>query len=238
MTASSGWRLLGDLRHRAPEVAARPRVELCSRITRDNARSHSFPSAAIAKSRSSPSGNRIRLLGAFLGLVVAIAPIRAEELHGRIIGLADGDTATVLDADRAQHRVRIAGIDAPERGQPGAQRSKESLFALVYDQPVRVEWTSRDRLGQIVGKIWVASPDSPCRGKPDCPMTVDVGLAQITIGRAWWFRPSADGQSPEDRGRYEFAEQEARAKKAGFWRDGTAVPPWEWRERRAGRTVK
>ena len=63
-------------------------------------------------------------------------------------------------------------------------------------------------------------------------MTLDAGLAQITMGRAWWFRKYADEQSPEDRGRYEFAEQEAWAKKAGLWRDGTAVPPWEWRAAR------
>lgn len=177
--------------------------------------------------------NRTRLLAAFIGLAAVVAPIRAEELRGRVIGLSDGDTVTVLDANKTRHRVRIAGIDAPERGQPGAQRSKESLFALVYEQPVRVQWKKRDRFDGIVGTIWVAAPDSPCRGKPDCPMTVDVGLVQITIGRAWWFRKHADEQSPEERRRYEFAEQEARARKAGLWRDGTAVPPWEWRERRA-----
>ena len=149
-------------------------------------------------------------------------------LSGRVVAIADGDTITVLDARKTQHRIRLAGIDAPERGQPGGQRSKESLSALVYDQPVRVESNKRDRFDRIVGKVRVAFPDSPCRGKPDCPMTLDAGLAQITMGCAWWLRKYADEQSPEDRARYEFAEQEARAKKAGLWRDGTAVPPWEW----------
>jgi len=64
-------------------------------------------------------------------------------------------------------------------------------------------------------------------------MTRDAGLAQVMMGRAWWFRKYADEQSPEDPACYEFAEQEARAKKAGLWRDGTAVPPWEWRAARA-----
>jgi endonuclease YncB( thermonuclease family) len=148
---------------------------------------------------------------------------------GRVVGVADGDTITVLDADRTQHHVRLAGIDAPEKGQPGGHRSKESLSALVYDQPVRIESKKRDRFDRIIGKVWVASPDSPCRGTPDWPMTLDAGLAQITVGRAWWFRRYASEQSPEDRGRYEFAEREARARKAGLWRDGTAVPPWDWR---------
>ena len=172
----------------------------------------------------------VKVLVAAVFCLTAVAVADAETtLSGRIVGVSDGDTITVLDANKTQHRIRLAGIDAPERSQPGAQRSKESLSALVYDQPVRVESTKRDRYGRIVGKVWVASPDSPCRGKPDCPMTLDAGLAQITMGRAWWFSRYADEQSPDDRGRYEFAEQEARAKKAGLWRDGTTVPPWEWR---------
>jgi len=167
-----------------------------------------------------------------LGLAVAVAPAYAEERRGRIVGVTDGDTLTVLDADKRQHKIRLAAIDAPERGQPGGQRSKVSLSGLVYDQPVRVEWQKLDRFDRIVGKVWVASPDSPCRGKPDCPMTLDAGLAQITMGRAWWFKKYADEQSPEDRSRYKFAEQEARTKKAGLWGVGTAVPPWEWRQRK------
>ena len=166
-------------------------------------------------------------------MLVATTATAQTALTGRVVAIADGDTITVLDAGETPHRIRIAGIDAPERGQPGGQRAKESLSALVYDQPVRVESNKRDRFERIVGKVWVASPDSPCRGKPDCPMALDVGLAHITMGRAWWFRKYADEQSPEDRARYEFAEQEARAKKAGLWRDGTAVPPWEWRAQRA-----
>jgi endonuclease YncB( thermonuclease family) len=167
--------------------------------------------------------------------LVATTAAAQTNLAGRVVAIADGDTITVLDASRTQHRIRIAGIDAPERGQPGGQRSKESLSALVYNQPVRVESDKRDRFDRIVGKVWVASPDSPCRGKPDCPMTLDAGLAQITMGRAWWFRKYAAEQPPEDRARYEFAEREARAKKAGLWRDAQPVPPWEWRANRAAR---
>jgi len=173
------------------------------------------------------------LVAAFFCLA-AVADAQTS-LTGRVVAIADGDTITVLDATKTQHRIRIAGTDAPERGQPGGQRSKESLSALVYDQSVRIESIKRDRFDRIIGKVWVASPGSPCCGRPDCPMTLDAGLAQITMGRAWWFRKYADEQSPEDRSRYEFAEQEARAKKAGLWWDGTAVPPWEWRRGRGTR---
>jgi endonuclease YncB( thermonuclease family) len=174
------------------------------------------------------------VVAALICLVAASAAFAQTTLNGRAVDIADGDTITVLDGRGTQHRIRIAGIDAPERGQPGGHRSKESLAALVYEQPVRVEWQRRDRNGILVGKVWVALPDSRCRGQPDCPLTLDAGLAQITIGRAWWSAGDPEEQSEEDRGRYGFAEQEARARKAGLWRDGTAVPPWEWRARRSG----
>jgi len=158
---------------------------------------------------------------AVLLFFVTVTAAAQTTLTGRFVGIADGDTITLLDAEKTQHKVRLAGIDAPERGQPGGYPSKESLVKLVCDRPVRVESNKQDRFGRIVGKVWVASPDSPCRGKPDCPLTLDAdcpltldaGLAPITMGRAWRFRKYADEQSPEDRARYEFDEQEARVRK-------------------------
>ena len=89
---------------------------------------------------------------------------------------------------------------------------------------VRVEFNKHDRYGRIVGKVWVTPPDCPTCGK-----TLDVGLAQITTGMAWWYRKYANEQSPEDQGRYEFAEQEAKAKRVGLWQDKNPQPPWEFR---------
>ncbi len=149
----------------------------------------------------------------------------ADTLNGRVVGVADGDTITVLDADRQQHKIRLQGIDAPERAQPFGQRSKENLSRLVFYKDVRVEWEKRDKYKRIVGKVWV-QPTS-C---PTCAMTLDVGHAQITVGLAWWYRKYAKEQSPQDRGAYEFSEQEARAKRAGLWADGHPVPPWDWRK--------
>lgn len=111
--------------------------------------------------------------------------------------------------------------------QPCGFRAKDSLSQLVFERTVRVEGDKTDRYGRIIAKVWVA-PQS-C---PGCGMTLDAGLAQVTLGRAWWLRRYANEQSPEDRGRYEFAEQEAKAKKAGLWRDPNPVPPWEWRKDR------
>lgn len=150
----------------------------------------------------------------------------ADILLGRVAGVADGDTITVLDADRQQHKVRLQGIDAPERAQPFGQRSKENLSRMVFDKNVRVDWTKRDRYQRIVGKVWVQPADCP-----HCPMTLDAGHAQITVGLAWWYRKYANEQSRQDRGAYEFSEHEARARRVGLWSDSDPVPPWEWRRR-------
>lgn len=150
----------------------------------------------------------------------------ADTLTGRVVGVTDGDTITVLDAERQQHKIRLGGIDAPEKAQPFGEKSKQNLSRLVFNKNVRVEWNKLDRYGRIVGKVWVQPADCPT-----CPMTLDAGHAQITVGLAWWYRKYADEQPPQDRGQYEFSEQEAKAKRVGLWQEAEPIPPWEWRRR-------
>jgi endonuclease YncB( thermonuclease family) len=152
-------------------------------------------------------------------------PTHADTLTGRVVGVGDGDTITILDANRQQHKIRLGGIDAPEKAQPFGQRSKESLSAMVFNKEVRVDWEKRDKYKRIVGKIWVQPASCPT-----CQMTLDAGHAQITVGLAWWYRKYSNEQSAQDRGAYEFSEQEARAKRAGLWADVDPVPPWDWRK--------
>lgn len=159
-------------------------------------------------------------------LVVSIAA-HADTLTGTVVGVADGDTITVLDGDHQQHKIRLSGIDAPEKKQPFGQRSKQSMSAFVFGKQVDVQWAKRDRYRRIIGKVMVA--DSNCR-LSQCPKTLDAGLAQITVGLAWWYQEYAKDQSTEDAHRYEFAEQEARAKHVGLWTDGQPIPPWDWRK--------
>jgi endonuclease YncB( thermonuclease family) len=129
-----------------------------------------------------------------------------------------------------QHRIRLAGIDAPEKGQPFGNRAKENLSRLAYGKEARVEWQKRDRYGRIVGTVWVVSSDMPCRDELGCPKTLDAGLVQLTVGLAWHYKKYANEQDPQQRGQYAFAEEEARGKRAGLWRDPNPVPPWEWRQ--------
>lgn len=163
--------------------------------------------------------------GPLLFLLLLPLATHADTLTGTVVSVADGDTITVLDANREQHEIRFSGIDAPEKAQPFGQRSKENLSRLVFSKDVRVEWEKRDKYQRIVGKVWVQPADCPT-----CPKTPDAGLAQITVGLAWWYQKYAKEQSPEDAGRYEFAEHEAKAKHAGLWSDPHPVPPRDWRK--------
>jgi len=127
----------------------------------------------------------------FLGLLAVATPARADTLTVRVVGVSDGDTITALDAGKTQHRVRLAAIDAPEKGQPFGNRPKENLSRLVYGKEVLTEWDKKDRYGRIVGTVWVVSPNMPCRDKPDCPKTLDAGLAQLTVGLAGQYKKYA-----------------------------------------------
>ena len=165
-----------------------------------------------------------------LSLLLA-ATVHAETLTGRVVRVADGDTITVLDAGKEQHRIRLSGIDAPEKKQVFGKRSKQNLSRLVLDKAVLVRYEKRDEGGRLVGKVMVASPDACPNASQACPKTLDAGLAQITVGLAWWYRYYAAEQSEEDRHRYEFAETEARLRNTGLWVDKDPTPPWEWRWR-------
>lgn len=159
-------------------------------------------------------------------LTIVSGSLFAETLSGKVVSIADGDTITVLDSDHQQHKIRLSGIDAPEKRQPFGQKSKEHMSQLVFDKQVNVVWAKHDRYQRIIGKVMVADP--AC-SKPDCPKTVDAGLSQISVGLAWWYRQYAREQLSGDRQRYEIAESEAKARQAGLWTEKEPMPPWEWR---------
>jgi endonuclease YncB( thermonuclease family) len=77
------------------------------------------------------------------------------ELTGRVVAIADGDTLTVLDDAKVQHKIRLAGIDAPERKQPFGTKSREALADKVFGRDIRVEVIDVDRYHREVGRIYL-----------------------------------------------------------------------------------
>lgn len=132
----------------------------------------------------------------FVGALIAAHAY--ADFTGKVVAVTDGDTIKVLDSTNTQYKVRLTGIDAPERGQPFGNKSREFLASMVAGKEVRVEPDKKDRYGRTLGKVWVRPADCPSCGK-----TLDANLAQVTAGMAWWYRYYAKAQSPEDKGRYE-----------------------------------
>jgi endonuclease YncB( thermonuclease family) len=149
-----------------------------------------------------------------------------------VLSVSDGDTLKALcdepAAPQSLMTVRLAGIDAPESNQTFGRRAKQALAGMVLDRPARLECRQKaDRYERSICKVMVAS--SSCSQEP-CAKTLDAGLAMLTLGLAWWEPHYAWEQTPQERGQYEFAQYEARAKHAGLWRDEDPVPPWDWRK--------
>lgn len=151
----------------------------------------------------------LRYVCLFSALVLS-CPAVAEEIVGRVVGVADGDTLTILVNGREQIKVRLAEIDAPEKSQPFGQRSKQSLSDLCFGKDAVLQKTDTDRYGRTVAKVY-------CAG-------VNVNAEQIRRGLAWAYRKYLHDQSLLG------LENEARATKRGLWLDGDPVPPWEFRK--------
>ena len=156
---------------------------------------------------------------------IAIAcPAASADVIGKVVRVADGDTISVLDANQQLYKVRLAGIDAPEKAQPFGDVSREHLASLLAGKEVRVEFSKTDRYGRLLGKVWVQPADCPGCGK-----TLDANHAQIAFGMAWWYQYYASEQPPADRELYKSAVNTARRKGLGLWSEPNAVPPWAWR---------
>jgi endonuclease YncB( thermonuclease family) len=149
-----------------------------------------------------------------LGALLSFS-VHAELLMGRIVGISDGDTVTLLDANQRQYKIRLTGIDAPEKKMPFGQRSKEHLSDLVFNKDVQVETEKLDRYGRTLGKILFNRKD--------------INLGMINAGLAWHYKKYQHEQSGSDRLLYAHAEDQARQQRNGLWRDPSPTPPWEWR---------
>jgi endonuclease YncB( thermonuclease family) len=152
-----------------------------------------------------------------VALLLASVAALAETIEGRVVGVSDGDTITVLDSTKTQHKIRLAGIDAPESKQAFGQASKKHLSDLVFDREVTLECGKTDKYRREVCVVMVDGQDA--------------NLAQVTAGMAWWYRKYQKEQIPEHRAQYQAAEIDAQRQRVGLWKDANPVAPWEWRHK-------
>jgi endonuclease YncB( thermonuclease family) len=141
----------------------------------------------------------------------------AKTIEGLVVGVSDGDTITVLDQQKNSYKIRLQGIDAPEKKQAFGEKSKQSLHDLVHSKQVRIEYNKEDKYGRIVGKVTLDD--------------VDVCLQQLVLGMAWHYKKYQNEQSVSDRALYSETELKSKSLKLGLWSDDTPMPPWEFRKK-------
>ena len=152
-----------------------------------------------------------------LALTCATTTAFGADFSGRVVGVSDGDTISVMRDGRAV-RVRLEGIDCPENGQPFGRAAKKATSELVSGRDVSVADHGLDRYGRTIGRIFIGH--------------ADLSLELVRLGMAWHFlRYSGDPALAR-------AEEEARKAKRGLWVDADPLPPWEWRRHKPARGAR
>lgn len=151
-------------------------------------------------------------------LALVAVDCSSRDIAGRVTAVADGDSLTITDAAKRSYRVRLQGIDAPERAQPFSSVSKAALSRLVFGRDVVVVPQKIDQYGRIVGKLMVNDRDA--------------ALEQLRSGLVWFYTHYENEMTPADRAQYLAAQREARLARRGLWVEDRPVPPWQFRRHR------
>jgi micrococcal nuclease len=156
-------------------------------------------------------------LSLFLATRLATAVVGQElGIHGRVVGVTDGDTLNVLVANQKPLRVRLAFCDAPEKKQAFGSRAKQAMSELVFGKEIDLRPHAIDRYWRTVAQVDVD-------GK-------DVGLEMVRQGMAWVYELYIVEASQEIQETYQKAQEEAKADRLGLWSDPNAIPPWIFRD--------
>lgn len=147
----------------------------------------------------------------FLFLLILVPSVQAS-LTGRVVRVIDGDTVVVLTKSERTVRVRLAGIDAPEKGQPFGRRARQFLASRVAGWVVEVAGDSRDHHDRILGTLWVDGRD--------------INAELVCGGLAWAYRVRNVALNPA----YLQCEKAAREDKRGLWQVPSQVSPWKGRK--------
>lgn len=133
----------------------------------------------------------------------------SSTLSGRVVGIADGDTFTLLTDENLQVKIRLHGIDAPEKGQDFGKRAKQELSTLIFGKTVDVIDKGKDRYGRTIGMVFLGE--------------VNINEEMLRRGMAWHYLKY------DKEARWDELERQARDARSGLWVQPGAIAPWEWR---------
>ncbi len=146
-------------------------------------------------------------------LLLLILPVQLLAWKGKVVGISDGDTIKVL-RDRQEIKIRLWGIDCPERHQDFGTRAKKYTSGLAFCQIVEIEEVDKDRYGRTVALVTLPDGQS-------------LNEALVRDGMAWVYTKYCN--RPMECSRWRELEHAARSQKIGLWSIPNAIPPWEFR---------
>lgn len=159
------------------------------------------------------------LIGSCLTISSCLVPVvLAADFSGPVISILDGDTIEVLH-NRHPDRIRLSGIDCPEKGQAYGKRARQAASALTFGKEVTLETYGKDKYGRTLADVLL--PDG-----------TNANHQLVKQGWCWWYRKYAPGNTV-----LEGLEREAREAKRGLWVDPAPTPPWVYRKAKRGQAL-
>lgn len=129
----------------------------------------------------------------------------------QVIEVIDGDTIVVLFSNKEKCRVRLVGIDAPEKSQPQGMRSKEELSQRILGKSINLDWKQKDRYGRILGNVYYDGRY--------------INQEMVEDGWAWCYTEYCRSLEIVE------SQKRAKEKKLGLWKDNNPIPPWKFRKK-------
>ena len=148
--------------------------------------------------------------GLYVALFTLIPSHATADFSGQVVAVLDGDTIEVLH-DTKPERIRLHGIDCPEKGQAYGNKAKQATAELVFRKEVTLQTHGKDKYGRTIADV-------------SLPNGIIVNLELVRNGWCWWYQKYAPDNAI-------LAELQRRARRsgAGLWADPHPIPPWEWR---------
>lgn len=174
---------------------------------------------SLSHAGAQPTPRRAFVAAAILALLLGAGSAAAQEasypftIEGQVVAVTDGDTIKVL-RDQRQYKIRLNGIDAPEKKQAYGQKAKSYLSSLVFGKKVTVIVRDTDRYGRYVGDVMIG-------GK-------SANESMVAAGLAWFYAEYSKDQA------LAALEREAKAKRLGLWVESSPTPPWKYRHKKKG----
>lgn len=149
-----------------------------------------------------------------LQLVCLTSSAYSAQIFGKVVGISDGDTITLLTDQKQSFKVRLSEIDAPEKDQPWGQHSKHALSDLIFSQNITVQSAGEDRYGRVLGAVYLEE--------------VNINKHMVESGNAWAYTQYVRDKS------YFTLQDKAKSLRVGLWSlsEDKIMAPWEWRKKK------